>query len=208
MVFWTWYHVQLWYSWTYFGAHQCLWIALSYKVKHIVLFCNAWLNLTSERLSSSSSSRFPDRPDSLDCLDFIACVCMIFYMMLFFFTLDEVSGTLANNIALHLPFYFLPHILFMCAVFAFRFGRQLCLLWTPTLRIVARCIWVMQLWQPFLHESAVTTAHHLPTSSPVWSEPACLLATTAALWSVSFHIIIQIAYNSNWVHLHQISCKM
>lgn len=81
---------------------------------------------------------------------------------------------------------------FMCAVsvFAFRYGRRHWPVWIPTLRIVARCIWVLQPWRPFLHESVVTTAHHLHTSSPASSEPACPPATTDALWSGSFHTII------------------
>lgn len=79
----------------------------------------------------------------------------------------------------------------MCAVsvFVFRYGRRLWLLWIPTLRIVARCIWVLQPWPLFPHESVVTTAHHPHTSSPASSEPACPPATTDALWSVSFHTI-------------------
>lgn len=45
----------------------------------------------------------------------------------------------------------------------------------------------MQRWRLFLHAWAGTTARRLPTSSPAWSEHVCPLATTAALWLVSFH---------------------
>lgn len=69
--------------------------------------------------------------------------------------------------------------------FCFRSGRRLLVFWTQTPRTAVPCTLTMLRWPPFLHGSAGTTAHLLPTSCPAWSAPACLEGTTAALWSVS-----------------------